>query len=50
MAIQDALAASILAPSGRRLVLDAGADGAPDLDRLLDGQRWAGEADSVHFH
>ena len=41
MAVQDALAASILAPAGPGLVLDQSAAPAPELDILLDGQRWA---------
>ena len=41
IAVQDALAASLLAPAGRRLVLDQSAALAPELDALLDGQRWA---------
>ena len=41
VAVQDALAASIVAPESRRLVLDAAAAPPPELDDLLDGQRWA---------
>ena len=41
VAVQDALAASLLAPSSKQLVLDSGAAETPDLDALLDGQRWA---------
>ena len=40
VATQDSLAASILAEDGRRLVLEAAAAPAPDLDEVLDGQRW----------
>ena len=29
--------------SGKKLVLDSGTDAAPELDKLLDGQRWAEE-------
>jgi len=43
VAIQDALAASLLAPCGERLVLDQKADAAPEWDHLLDGRRWATE-------
>ena len=49
VAVQDALAASLIAPSGRRLVLDHGADAAPSLEDLLDRQRWALETDSPAF-
>ena len=38
-----ALAASLLAPSGPGLVLDQRAAPVPELDSLLDGQRWAFE-------
>ena len=38
--VQDALAASLLAPSDRQLVLDHKAAAAPDTDILLDAQRW----------
>ena len=41
IALQDAVAASLLAVSGQRLVLDQGAAPGPELDLLLDGQRWA---------
>ena len=40
VAVQDALAASLLAPSGKTLVLDEKATTAPPLDEVLDGQRW----------
>ena len=43
MAVQDAVAASLLAPQGKKLVLDTHAAWVPDLDALLDGQRWATE-------
>ena len=38
---QDALAASLLAPTGRQLVLDDNSPPEPALADLLDGQRWA---------
>ena len=41
VAVQDSLAASLLAPAGRRLVLDTPAAELPHLDEVLDGQRWA---------
>ena len=41
IAVQDALAASLLAVSGAQLVLDQAAAPVPELDVLLDGQRWA---------
>ena len=41
VAVQDAIAASLLAPASRSLVLDQSAAPAPSLDKLLDGQRWA---------
>jgi len=41
VAVQDAIAASLLAPAGRALVLDQSAAPAPALGKLLDGQRWA---------
>ena len=40
-AVQDALAASLLAHSGKRLVLNAACSTAPQLDEVLDCQRWA---------
>ena len=43
VAVQDALAASLLAPDGIRLVLDQLAASSPELDSPLDGQRWAFE-------
>ena len=43
VATQDALAASLLAARGRNLVLDDSAAGTPELDRVLDCQRWASE-------
>ena len=43
VAVQDAIAASLLAPSGSQLVLDQSAAPVPELDTLLDGQRWAFE-------
>ena len=42
-AVQDALAASLLADEGKRLVVDRGEANMPELDALLDGQRWAFE-------
>ena len=42
VAAQGALAASLLAQTGHNLVLDAPAAWAPELNVLLDGQRWAG--------
>ena len=44
VAVQNALAASLLVADGRRLVLDAAADAEPELDSVLDGQRWALDA------
>ena len=41
VAAQDALAASLLAPYGKRLVLDDRSAPEPELADLLDGQRWA---------
>lgn len=41
VAVQDGSAASILAPSGRKKLLDTGAAEVPNLNALLDGQRWA---------
>ena len=43
IAVQDALAASLLASPGPGLVLDQTAAPAPELDILMDGQRWAFE-------
>ena len=43
-ASQNALAASLLAPCGKKLILDDAAGFEPELDSLLDAQRWAGEA------
>ena len=40
VAVQDALAASLLAASGKQLVLDEKAADTPSLDEVLDGQRW----------
>ena len=39
VAAQDSLAASVLAPATKGLVLDASASDAPDLDILLDHHR-----------
>ncbi len=44
VATQGALAASLLARSGKSLVPDAPAAWAPELDILSDGQHWAAEA------
>ena len=41
VAVQDAIRASLLAPFGVQLVLEPGAAPVPELDSLLDGQRWA---------
>ena len=41
MAVQDAVAASLLAEVGTKLVQERPATWAPELDALLDGQRWA---------
>ena len=41
IAVQDAIRASLLAPFGVRLVLEPSAAFVPELDSLLDGQRWA---------
>ena len=41
--MQDAIAASLLAPTGSQLVLDQSAAPVPELDAVLDGQRWARE-------
>ena len=41
IAAQDALAASLLAPQARKLVLDDNTALEPELADLLDGQRWA---------
>jgi len=41
VAVQDAIAASLLAPACSALVLDQSAALAPTLDKLLDSQRWA---------
>ena len=40
-AVQGAVAASLLARSGPQLVLDTPAAFPPDLEDLLDAQRWA---------
>ena len=41
VASQGAFAASLLAQSGKKLVLDAPAAWTPELDSVLDAQRWA---------
>ena len=46
VAVQSAVAASVLADTGKQLVLGETSAGAPELDALLDGQRWAAD-DSV---
>ena len=43
VAVHNALAASLLAHSGKKLVLDSSSSTAPDLAEVLDGQRWAAE-------
>ena len=48
IAVQDSIAASLLAPSGAQLVLDQSAAPLPEIDALLDGQRWAAEPDIWH--
>ena len=37
------MAASLLAANRRKLVMDTPAAEGPDLDALLDGQRWSAE-------
>ena len=49
VAVQNAVAASLLAANGRRLVLDMNADATPKLDLLLDGQRWAIDGAQLAF-
>ena len=41
IAVQDAIRASLLVPFGVRLVLEPSGAFVPELDSLLDGQRWA---------
>ena len=41
IAVQDAMRASLLVSFGVRLVLEPSAAFVPELDSLLDGQRWA---------
>ena len=43
VAVQNAIAASLLAPSGAQLVVDQSEEPVPDLASVLDGQRWAME-------
>ena len=43
VAVQDAIAASLLQVSGAQLVLDQSAAPIPEVDLVLDGQRWAFE-------
>ena len=40
-AVQNALAGSLPAKTGKKLVLEDAPTGEPTLDELLDGQRWA---------
>ena len=40
-AVQNAVAGSLLAKTGKKLVLEDAPTGGPTLDELLDGQRWA---------
>ena len=48
MAAQDALAASLLNPLGRKLVVDDRNPTKPELADLLDGQRWAEDSEERH--
>ena len=48
VSLQDSFAASILAAGGPGLVLDGSADFEPELDLLLDAQRWDAAMDHVH--
>ena len=41
MAVQGAVAASVLTPEGKKLVLDEKGTDTPELSDLLDAQRWA---------
>ena len=47
--VQYALAVSLLTHSGKKLLLDQSAAPAPELDHLLDGQRWAFEEPAIAF-
>ena len=47
VAVQDAIAASLLARTGKKLVLDNGDANTPALDEVLDGQRWASSWNGV---
>lgn len=49
VAVQNSLAASLLAPNGPGLVLDQPAAPASELDLLMDGQRWAFEPADLPF-
>ena len=49
VAVQNAIAASLLAAQGHKLILDMGADGSPPVDLLLDGQRWALDGAALGF-
>ena len=52
VSVQNAIAASLLAHSGSRLVLDQSGAPIPELDSVLDGQRWASDCfdpDSAFF-
>ena len=40
IAVQDALAASLLAPAGKGLALEGTVDYEPALEEVLDAQRW----------
>ena len=48
VSLQDSFAASILAAGGPGLVLDGSADFEPELDLLLDAQRWDAAMDHMH--
>ena len=47
VAVQDAIAASLLAHTGKKLVLNNGDVDTPTLDEVLDGQRWASSWNGV---
>ena len=48
VSVQDTSAASILAAGGSGLVLDGSADNEPELELLLDAQRWDAAMDHIH--
>ena len=48
VSLQDSFAASILAAGGPGLVLDGSADFEPELDLLLDAQRWDAAMEHIH--